>query len=329
MTLRRFLTFARLTLKVQRFETLVAVAAALVLAVATLVVFSRLREVGVSETCLETWIAGGLNDPTCSASVQRWATINEGEAGMVMAAMAVLPPAFGLLVGVPLVGRELETRAAAMGWALSGSRQTWLAMRFVPAALLTIAIVGIPAVTASILVTERTGYGVWSSTFGDASLFGLPVVARAILALSIGLLAGAVLARTLPAFIVGAVVVTGIAFLISVAQSGYVPLPRSIPGMSIGQGPALERTIKDNPDILLRLVGDDGRLVTPDEALALVPPAASDRWSWIAERYQLVSLGVSPRRTGEWQIVESGAVVVAAVATIAAAAAVVERRRPM
>lgn len=329
MTLRRFLTFARLTLKVQQFETLVAGAGALAMAVAALVVVTRLREVGVSEACLETWMAGGLDDLTCSASIQRWATINEGEAGKVMAAMAVLPAAFGLLVGVPLVGRELETGAAAMGWALSGSRQKWLAMRFVPAALLTIAIVGIPAVTASVLATERTGYGVWSSTFADASLFGLPVIARAVLALSIGLLAGAVLARTLPALIVGTVVVAGIAFLVSVTQADYVPLPRSIPGMSAEQGPALERIIEDNPDILLRLVGDDGQLLTPDEALALVPPGTPDRWAWVSERYQLVPLGVSPRMTGGWQLRESGALLFGAVVAIAAASAVVERRRPV
>ena len=112
-------TSARLTFKVHRFEVLAVTVAALVVAASALIVTYRLNTVGVTTQCLVQWLTGGPDAPgPCKDPVSRWAGINEDEGGKVVAAMALLPWAIGLFLGVPLVGRELEARTAAIAWSL-------------------------------------------------------------------------------------------------------------------------------------------------------------------------------------------------------------------
>ena len=148
------LASARLTLKQHRFEVGVATIAAVLLGAAALVVDARLRAVNASSGCFESWLAG---NPTsdCSTSVAAFASINESQANVVFAAMAILPFAVGLLGGVPIVGRELEARTAETAWSLSASRIAWLGRQLLPIVLSLGLAVTFASVAAGVLEATR------------------------------------------------------------------------------------------------------------------------------------------------------------------------------
>lgn len=212
------LTSVRLTLKHHRFEVGAAMLAALVLGISALAVAYRLNAVGVPAGCFDAWLNGGGADGagSCAAPVQAFATINEEEAGKVFAAMAVLPFAVGLLAGVPLVGREIETRTAQTAWSLSGSRLRWLARQLAPVLVVILVAVAFAALAADVLEQTRAPW--YHSAISDMALHGPIVVGRALAGLGIGLLVGALVGRTLPAFIVGALAVLLVVTLVGGTQ---------------------------------------------------------------------------------------------------------------
>ena len=120
--------------------------------------------------------------------------------GWDFAVLSLLAPAlFGVLVGAPLVAHEFETRTCDFAWAQSITRTRWLAVK-VGWLLLAAAVWG-GAIAA--LVTWWSGPR--NAAFGDAfqsNYFdqqGLVPVAYAVFATALGIAAGAVLRRTLPA----------------------------------------------------------------------------------------------------------------------------------
>ncbi len=120
--------------------------------------------------------------------------------GWDFAVLSLMAPAlFGVLVGAPLVAHEFETRTCDFAWAQSITRTRWLAVK-VGWLLLAAAVWG-GAIAA--LVTWWSGPR--NAAFGDAfqsNYFdqqGLVPVAYAVFATALGIAAGAVLRRTLPA----------------------------------------------------------------------------------------------------------------------------------
>jgi hypothetical protein len=114
--------------------------------------------------------------------------------------LSLLAPAlFGVLVGAPLVAHEFEARTCDFAWAQSITRTRWLAVR-VGWLLLAAAVWG--GVIAA-LVTWWSGprnaafANAFQSNYFDQQ--GLVPVAYSVFATALGIAAGAVLRRTLPA----------------------------------------------------------------------------------------------------------------------------------
>jgi len=313
-------TSARLTFKVHRFEVLAVTVGSLIVAASALIVTYRLNSVGVTTQCLLQWLSGGPDAAgACKDPVSQWAGINESEGGKVLAAMALLPYAVGLFLGVPLVGRELEARTAATAWGLAGSRSRWLFGRLVPVLLLTLGLGTLTAVTAAVLDTTRTGDGLWSNLYQDAELFGAPVVAHAVAGLGIGLLVGAVMGRTLPALIVGAVVAI---VVFNVGQQWHESfLPESAYGI---QGPVTTIGVQPktgpppsgadladaaarvmDPDLDYRFQTADGQLLTREAAIATVPAGTTDVGVWLVTHDTPMFEGPSAALTSAWQLRET------------------------
>ena len=109
------------------------------------------------------------------------------------------------------MARELEAGTAQTAWSLNGSRVRWLARQIAP-----IAIVLGTAMTLAALVAIPVG-DIWVhwGYGGAASLIGLHgplAVVRAFGAFGVGLAVGALLGRTLPAFLFGAVLSFAVLF---------------------------------------------------------------------------------------------------------------------
>ncbi|HET8778229.1 MAG TPA: hypothetical protein VFN76_11265, partial [Candidatus Limnocylindria bacterium] len=72
-----------------------------------------------------------------------------GQAVMLIQMVTSLVPFLaGLILGVPIVARDVEHRTALIAWPLSGSRLRWLAWRVLPVLVIAIALVSVLAVAA-------------------------------------------------------------------------------------------------------------------------------------------------------------------------------------
>ena len=146
-----------------------------------------------------TLLAGCTASRTC-ASLQEGGTSLGSVLGHDFAILSMLAPVlFGVLVGAPLVAHEFEARTSDFAWAQSITRTHWLAVK-VGWVLLAAAVWG--GVIAA-LVTWWSGprNAAFANAF-QANYFdqqGLVPVAYSVFATALGIAAGAVLRRTLPA----------------------------------------------------------------------------------------------------------------------------------
>jgi hypothetical protein len=146
-----------------------------------------------------TLLAGCTASRTC-ASLQEGGTSLGSVLGHDLAILSLLAPVlFGVLVGAPLVAHEFEARTSDFAWAQSITRTHWLAVK-VGWVLLAAAVWG---GAIAVLVTWWSGprNAAFANAF-QANYFdqqGLVPVAYSVFATALGIAAGAVLRRTLPA----------------------------------------------------------------------------------------------------------------------------------
>jgi hypothetical protein len=246
-----------------------------------------------------------------------------GAVSMVQAVTDWVPYGVGLLLGVPLVAREVEHRTALIAWPLAGSRLRWLAWRAIPVLLAGLVFVAALAVAAqqmdqAYLPKSDLGFLRYDGR-------GVPLVMRALVALSLAVAIGALVGRLLPALLIG----IGLSVALSVGF-GLV-LNRWVPSaeMSVEQSPESGTSNPLTTDLLYRL--SDGSLVSVEEGEGLVEAAyeaSGGEEPDPATLPQAVFYGISADRYGEVVVRESLALGVLAAALGGAAAVVVRRRRP-
>lgn len=312
----------RLVTKTVRFEAAFIVIASVIVATASLLCAAWLEGYGLASGCIGAWLAG-TPDAACTATVEGWAGLSSDGAGRLLLASGLLPLAAGLAAGVVLVGRELESGTAELSWSIARSRTRWLVGRLGVLGLLVLIFSSGVAVASNSLENAHTAGGLWISPFADADLFGLPVVARSVLAFGVGTAAGALIGRTLPAFLAGIVIVMAVVTATSVAQPAFARPPTT----GIG-GPGYVASYLADPDAEFRFVTRDAHLLTKDEALALVP-VGSDAADWLQSNMQLLPLGISGSKTFSWQLLASGLYASLGIVCLTVGVLVALRRRPL
>jgi len=193
--------------KLQRWEVATLIGFMVALVVALVVIGWRMEQIQAAAP--ECWqrdtdapLPAAMQD-TCGASYQAHSAMRE--VGAYAAVGSTLAPfLFGVILGPPLVGREIEGRTAGIAWTLSRSRRRWLALRAGPVVglvLVAMVLVGLAGTTlARQLAGGEPGFG--------SLVPPLPLLlARGALALAIGLLAGVVIGRTFPAVLATALAV--------------------------------------------------------------------------------------------------------------------------
>ena len=179
----------------RQYRAQAAVAALVLAAFATVLLVTGLQLAAQWHTLLASCTASR----TCG-NLHEGGTPLSNPLGWDLAVLSLMAPAlFGVLVGAPLVAHEFETRTSDFAWAQSITRTHWLAVK-VGWVLLAAAVWG-GAIAA--LVTWWSGPR--NAAFGNAfqaNYFdqqGLVPVAYSVFATALGIAAGAVLRRTLPA----------------------------------------------------------------------------------------------------------------------------------
>ena len=194
-----------LTWKMHRFEVLFVACLTAVLAVSALIVTSHITGIGLSETC---WPRTGDSTPAtaaCDDMMTRFWSIAGAEGSYLRMGLALVTPIAGLILGVPVVARELETRTTAFAWSLESRRWRWVLSRALP--MLLVAIIGFAILgAAGALFFGALATGHETAALTEVGSQGPALMARGLLAFGVALLIGALLGRTMPAFLVAAVV---------------------------------------------------------------------------------------------------------------------------
>jgi hypothetical protein len=201
----------RLTYKQQRFETLAVAVVCLGAAAWALLASWHLKSVGVPASCLADGRVPYWNGPmdsswipaACQLPSQRFTdALSSWDVRIVSSLGDVLPFFVGIVMGAPLVARELEQGTAPLSWALAGARWKWLAGRILAALLLIVPLLLIAGLAADVLRGAQepgvdphasfdyfTSRGVFFVLWGVATLMGTVAL-------------GALFGRTMPVVIV-------------------------------------------------------------------------------------------------------------------------------
>lgn len=317
-------TLARLSLRIQRFELGAVVVLVGVMTAAALVVRGKLIGLGATPTCFSDWFElGPSGGEACQDVVQRFFEIDNAEAIPIMTGMAFVPLVAGLLLGVALVAREIETGTAAPAWALAGSRTRWLAGRVLPMAFALVIILGFAAVASELLTIARQPWVPAGLSFADAGGHGLVIVLRGLMAFALALSIGAVLGKTLPALIVSAALIAVVVLASGIQkdqwlQGDVVYLPNDVNGFTLPGGVLMASMSR----------ATDGRVVSDEEAFALAPPG-EDPSAWVAQNFESVYAAVPGTEYPRYAILEGVTLGVLTILAVIITVAVVERRRPV
>jgi hypothetical protein len=170
-----------------------AVAAAILAAFAALVLITGQRMASQYHAVL----AGCTATRTC-----RWPmniTLGSGVVGFLVELTLAVPAVIGMFWGAPLVGRELETGTSQFAWLQSVTRRHWFAVATGWMLLAAAAWGG--AVTALVTWWSGPKNAAFLNAFnpGDFDVQGIVPVAYALFAMALGIAAGALIRRTLPA----------------------------------------------------------------------------------------------------------------------------------
>lgn len=319
-------TLFRLATRIQRFEVWSCVVVVAVIGLTALVVRARLDGIGAPVECLTPWVFEEIvyDAARCDAVSLAFLRLNNDEAGFVMTAMNVLPILVGLLLGVGLVGREVEGGTAPTVWALAGSRRRWLAGRLVPIAVILLALLTFAAITSEILAVGRVPWQLGRPAFDDAGLHGPGVIARGFAAFGLALAIGAWSGRMLPTVMLSALLslflwAGGQAMLVGWvdASAHEINVPSWYNGWYDGG----------------RFVGElyrlpDGSEVGRDTDLRALAPAGVDPESWVRDEVQVVAIGVHAPDYPAWVAAEVAAFGAFGLVCVLTTFLIVERRRP-
>jgi hypothetical protein len=155
-------------------------------------------------------------------------------------------------------------------------------------------------------------------------LHGPVVLARALGTLGVGLVIGALLGRTLPAFLVAIVVCVGLAIAMTFVREGWLSSQPVELGPTNGGYGEMAWIVGGG------YVGPDGTFTSWDSEPPIQPPAeVVDYDAWLADQgYRQVTLGVTTAKAMGWLPLEIAAWTVGGLALILVTVLVVDRRRP-
>jgi hypothetical protein len=198
---RRIVSATVLTLRIHRFEAAFAVLALSLFGLALMAFIVRISAVHVPDACA----VRSTRDLACDLALSAWYDAAGGSNLVRGIAPVIVGLGSALVLGVPLVAREVETGSALLAWSLSARRRRWLLHRMLP--MLAILMVGMSAIALlgdqlRQLLDLRLDE---PPRIGDLRSDPFILVAAVFMGFGLALLAGALTGRLFPAFLLAAV----------------------------------------------------------------------------------------------------------------------------
>jgi hypothetical protein len=318
----------RMAIRIQRFEIWSCVLLVAVVAITALIVRARLEGVGAPVECLTPWIFPDVvyDAARCDPLNTAFFQISRQEAGLVLSAMYAVPLVVGLLLGVGLVGREIEGGTAPTVWALAGSRRRWLLGRLVPILLILVALLTFLAIATDLLAAARVPWQSGRPSFDDAGLHGPGIISRGFAAFGLALAVGAWSGRMLPTILISALLALFLAVGGRFLLDGWVEANAheiAVPSWFNGEydGGLFTGWRYHLPD---------GRVIDPHDGFDRVTfaPPGVDPDQWMASEVKVVAVGVHAPDYPGWVATEIAVFGAFGLVWLAATFAIVERRRP-
>jgi hypothetical protein len=304
----------RLTLRLHRFEVVAFVALTVLLTAAAWLVASRLDAVGFSAACIDRTGAGV--PASCERLSQTFYDIASREASPVQSFMVMIPFVAAVLLGVTVVGREIERGTTRLAWSLAPSRMRWLLARLVPVAVLIAIGTYVLGIAADRLLSATSPDIDTANAFANFGLRGAALAARVFFVFALALLVGTVMGRVMPAVIVAAIVAW---FGISGGERVHDEiLQRETVVVAVDAVKSGDRQFDQ------RFQLPDGSLIGWQEMEQIDPPIG-ENWQ---PKYPMVSLVIPGTRYRQVELREVGALAGGTLIALVATAFVVARRRP-
>jgi hypothetical protein len=306
------LSATRLTYRINLFEIRAIVIATVLSVVVSAAVVAWLTQSGYA-TCRSDEF--GNLDPRCLnlAKVGDWVVrIDRGSVALA----SIFPFVAGLLLGAPLVAREIDRGTARLAWSLSPSRMRWYLQRIVP----VIVVLGVAAMAIGI-VADRL-IAVMVPTVDLANSFvgfhgrGILIATSALLIGSTAVALGAVIGRPIQTFLLSLI----LGGLLTLAVS-EVDTKVFLPTETVVD--ASNEYSDNNLYLDSRFQLPDGSLMTWQE-LAAIDPSVNDT----GPMYPSVSLMIPGERYRGVETREAIAELGISALMLVAGAVVVLRRRP-
>lgn len=230
----------------------------------------------------------------------------------------------GLVLGVPIVAREVEARTASLAWSFARTRMLWFRQRVLPMLALLLVGLGMLAILSVILrdLGDPAGHEARMDQIGSQ---GVSLLARGVLGFGVALMVGAVVGRTLGAVLVS-VVLCGLLMLVGLAGITGVMAQRVAEWDAVEEGGASDTLLSFREGYSV----DGGELMSHDDVIKLFEREHPDKdWNtWEPRHVQRWELRV---RKDQFPLLEAadtvGSLAVGGLA-ILLTIPVVNRRRP-
>lgn len=308
------MTLARLTFRLQPSSIGVAAFVCLALAGAALWLAADMRS--VLEGC------GAPDEPKACQVIYAFQDTHMNAVFLAQTGISLAMFGVPLVLGVPILTREIEHGTAMIAWPLAGSRLKWLAWRVLPVVVVAGALVGVMAFAADQLAQAYFPHS--DIGFDRHGSRGLSLVTRAMLMFAAAVLLGAVIGRLLPALLLGIAVAVGISSGTDALLRSWVEPTELSQSESVFTG-AFPLTYR------LEFRAPDGSPMSDAEYESYLQGLYEDAAGGEPDPSRMpqeVLHGVAASRYPEVLLRESAAIGGAAVLAGVLAAAVVQRRRP-
>ena len=301
----------RLTYKQVRFEASTLVAVSAVLIALILIEAWRLRSLDLAACTIAT---PALD---CDARFAEF----DGQFMLVILlqlSAAVVSVVGGLVLGVMVVGREVERGTTSLAWTLTPSRARWLLARCLllgVGLVVACAVIGLAADQLAVAMQTSGRSGAWAGVELRPPILG----SRALAAFGLAVVAGSATGRVLPGLLIGCVAVLVLVFATSVGMDSWLRSQAVRIDINAVNGARIVDT--DWLDV------STGRVLSRMEYLRVTPPPDAPP-DWDSTNFEPIPIGVSDSRVGDYVAAESSVLAGIAFVLFGAAAMSVERRRP-
>lgn len=309
----------RLTFRINRFEVGAVVILGGLLVLGSIIVNWALSWLALPPECAVVFDTGELTEP-CAAKFETFQKIL-AVATPITLLMSLFPIIGGLLVGGPVIAREIERGTTSLAWSMSPSRLLWFLHRVVPMVILLLVVSYIVGVAADHLMRPLMPQANLDQSFAGFRFRGMLLATQAFLLASTAVAIGSMLGRAVPTFLLS--LILGTLSLVAVAAVHREVLLSE--AAIVAQD---ENFIFSNNDLTLdyKFQMPDGALVSYEQMIA-IDPAAFDPDTGAA-RYPNVLLLVPGERYRAVEAREAAAELVIGLVFLAAGAFVITRRRP-